>query len=157
MKVLLTKAMRAEIAAGGRAGATMMRIAEFYVSSYETMYPGIAGCGLHDPLAAAIAEDRSLATIERMCVDVELAGQLTRGQTVADRQRPRERRRVPGRRRGAVQRAVRRGDEGRGRVGNGRASPTCGTPGRGSGLGRARIAALHEYLVSTEPGSARRR
>jgi inosine-uridine nucleoside N-ribohydrolase len=87
MKVLLTRAMREEIASGGRAGATMMRIAGFYVNSYETMYPGIAGCGLHDPLAAAIAEDRSLATIERMCVDVELAGQLTRGQTVADRRR----------------------------------------------------------------------
>jgi len=51
------------------------------------MYPGIAGCGLHDPLAVAIAEDRSLATLERMCIDVELAGTLTRGQTVADRRR----------------------------------------------------------------------
>ena len=51
------------------------------------MYPGIAGCGLHDPLAVAIAEDPSLATTERMCVDIELAGPLTRGQTVADRRR----------------------------------------------------------------------
>ena len=87
MKVLLTRPMREAIAAGGHVGATMMKIADFYVSSYERMYPGIAGCGLHDPLAAAIAEDRSLATIERMCVDIELAGTLTRGQTVADRRR----------------------------------------------------------------------
>jgi purine nucleosidase len=87
MKMLLTKPMREEIAAGGDVGATMMKIAEFYVKSYETMYPGIAGCGLHDPLAVAIAEDRSLATIERMCIDIELAGTLTRGQTVADRRR----------------------------------------------------------------------
>jgi purine nucleosidase len=87
MKMLLTKPMREEIAAGGDVGATMMKIAEFYVKSYETMYPGIAGCGLHDPLAVAIAEDRSLATIEPMCIDIELAGTLTRGQTVADRRR----------------------------------------------------------------------
>jgi purine nucleosidase len=85
MKVLLTKRMREEIAAAGGVGATMMEIADFYVRSYETMYPGIAGCGLHDPLAVAIAEDPSLATTERMCVDIELAGPLTRGQTVADR------------------------------------------------------------------------
>ena len=51
------------------------------------MYPGIAGCGLHDPLAVAIAEDPSLARTERMFVDVELHGELTRGQTVADRRR----------------------------------------------------------------------
>jgi purine nucleosidase len=87
MKMLLTAPMRAEIAKGSKAAATMMRIAEFYVDSYATMYPGIAGCGLHDPLAVAIAEDPSLATTERMCVDIELAGTLTRGQVVADRRR----------------------------------------------------------------------
>ena len=65
----------------------MMEIAQFYVDAYAAMYPGIDGCGLHDPLAVAIAEDPSLATIERMCVDIELAGALTRGQTVADRRR----------------------------------------------------------------------
>jgi purine nucleosidase len=87
MKVLLTAPMRADISRGGKVGATMMRIAEFYVDSYATMYPGIAGCGLHDPLAVAIAEDPSLARTERMCVDIELHGTLTRGQTVADRRR----------------------------------------------------------------------
>src|SRR5579872_5761336 len=94
MKVLLTKPMREEIAReGGRVGETMMRISEFYVRSYETMYPGIAGCGLHDPLAVAIAEDPSLAVTERMCIDIELAGLLTRGQTIADRRRSAEGRR----------------------------------------------------------------
>jgi purine nucleosidase len=88
MKVLLTAPMRERIARdGGRVGATMMQVAEFYVDSYATMYPGIAGCGLHDPLAVAIAEDPSLVTTERMCVDIELHGTLTRGQTVADRRR----------------------------------------------------------------------
>ena len=37
-----------------------MQITEFYVNSYKTMYPGIDGCGLHDPLAVAIAEDPAL-------------------------------------------------------------------------------------------------
>jgi purine nucleosidase len=86
MKMLLTAPVRRDIATkGGRVGSVMMEIADFYVRSYETMYPGIAGCGLHDPLAVAIAEDRSLAETERMCVDIELAGTLTRGSTVADR------------------------------------------------------------------------
>jgi purine nucleosidase len=87
MKVLLTRAMRKEIAARGEVGATMMRIAEFYVRSYESMYPEIDGCGLHDPLAVAIAEDKSLATTERMCVDIELSGALSRGAMIADRRR----------------------------------------------------------------------
>ncbi|WP_158817771.1 nucleoside hydrolase [Methylocapsa sp. S129] len=88
MGVRLTAVMREEIAReGGRVGATMMKIAQFYVDSYAAMYPGIDGCGLHDPLAVAIAEDPSLAATERMCVDIELAGALTRGQTVADRRR----------------------------------------------------------------------
>jgi purine nucleosidase len=87
MKVLLTAPMREEIAASGPVGATMMRIADFYVRAYERMHPGIAGCGLHDPLAVAIAQDKTLATTERMCVDVELSGALTRGATIADRRR----------------------------------------------------------------------
>jgi purine nucleosidase len=88
MQVLLTAQMSEAIARdGGHVGKTLTEIAKFYVSSYATMYPGIAGCGMHDPLAVAIAEDRSLVKTERMCVDIELAGTLTRGMTVADRRR----------------------------------------------------------------------
>jgi purine nucleosidase len=72
---------------GDDAAKTLMGMAEFYINAYKAMYPGIAGCGLHDPLAVAIAEDPSLARTERMFVDVELHGELTRGQTVADRRR----------------------------------------------------------------------
>ena len=39
---------------------------------------------MHDPFAAAVALDPSLATTKPATVDVELAGTLTRGQTVAD-------------------------------------------------------------------------
>jgi purine nucleosidase len=88
MRVLLTAQMSEVIAReGGRVGRTLMQISEFYVNSYATMYPGIAGCGMHDPVAVAIAEDRSLVKTERMCVDIELAGTLTRGMAVADRRR----------------------------------------------------------------------
>ena len=86
MRALLTPAMTETIAGSGNpAAATMMRIARFYVDAYLRQYPGIAGCGLHDPLAVAVAEDASLVTTEAMQVDVELAGELTRGQVVADR------------------------------------------------------------------------
>ena len=70
---------------GDEAAKVLMRMTDFYVRSYMTMYPSIRGCGLHDPLAVAIAEDPSLAETERMLVDVALHGALTRGQTVADR------------------------------------------------------------------------
>ena len=72
---------------GDHAAKTLMRMTSFYVNAYKAMYPGIVGCGLHDPLAVAIAEDPSLASTERMFVDVELHGEFTRGQTVADRRR----------------------------------------------------------------------
>lgn len=39
---------------------------------------------MHDPFAAAVALDPKLATTRPATVDVELAGTLTRGQTVAD-------------------------------------------------------------------------
>jgi purine nucleosidase len=72
---------------GDEAAKTLMQMTRFYVQAYENMYPGIGGCGLHDPLAVAVAEDPSLARTERMFVDVELHGELTRGQTIADRRR----------------------------------------------------------------------
>jgi purine nucleosidase len=70
---------------GDKAAKALMRMTGFYLRAYKAMYPGIAGCGLHDPLAVAVAEDPSLARTERMFVDVELHGELTRGQTIADR------------------------------------------------------------------------
>jgi purine nucleosidase len=86
MTTLFSTEMVDEVAReGDEAAKTLMRMVEFYVNAYENMYPGIAGCGLHDPLAVAVAEDPSLARTERMFVDVELHGELTRGQTIADR------------------------------------------------------------------------
>jgi purine nucleosidase len=88
MTTLLSTDMMDEVAReGDEAAKSLMRMTDFYVNAYKKMYPGIVGCGLHDPLAVAVAEDPSLAKMERMFVDVELHGELTRGQTVADRRR----------------------------------------------------------------------
>jgi purine nucleosidase len=86
MTTLFSTNMLEEVAReGDEAAKTLMRMTEFYVKAYKSMYPGMAGCGLHDPLAVAVAEDPTLASTERMFVDVELHGELTRGQTIADR------------------------------------------------------------------------
>jgi len=86
MTTLFSTAMMDEVRREGDGAAkTLMGMTSFYVKAYQAMYPGIEGCGLHDPLAVAIAEDPSLARTERMFVDVELHGEFTRGQTIADR------------------------------------------------------------------------
>jgi purine nucleosidase len=86
MTTLLSTDMMAEISReGDDAARVLMDITRFYVDAYKAMYPGIQGCGLHDPLAVAVAVDPSLVGLERMYVDIELNGELTRGQTVADR------------------------------------------------------------------------
>jgi inosine-uridine nucleoside N-ribohydrolase len=46
---------------------------------------GIAGCYLHDPLAVAVALDRSLVETRAMKIDIETAGELTSGMVAAER------------------------------------------------------------------------
>jgi purine nucleosidase len=88
MKTLFTDAMMDALSARGDAGVrAAMDMARFYLAAYRAQYPGIAGCALHDPLAVAVAEDPSLVTVEAMRCDVECAGEITRGQVVADRRR----------------------------------------------------------------------
>jgi purine nucleosidase len=55
----------------------------FYIEFHER-HDGFSGAHMHDPLAMAAALDPSLVTAEPVTVDVELAGTLTTGQTVAD-------------------------------------------------------------------------
>lgn len=54
-----------------------------YVTVYER-YVGVRASALHDPLAAAIALDRSLVRCEELPVRVELRGTESRGATIAD-------------------------------------------------------------------------
>jgi purine nucleosidase len=55
----------------------------FYMEFHHAYDQGFLA-HMHDPFAAAVALDPSLATLRAATVDVELAGTLTRGQTVAD-------------------------------------------------------------------------
>lgn len=56
----------------------------FYMEFHHAYDQGGYIAHMHDPFAAAIALDPSLGTLRLATVDVELAGTLTRGQTVAD-------------------------------------------------------------------------
>ncbi len=55
----------------------------FYFRFHER-FDGFTGAFIHDPLALAAALDDSLVQTRPVTVDVELGGQLTTGQTVAD-------------------------------------------------------------------------
>jgi purine nucleosidase len=55
----------------------------FYME-FHSRYDGFYGAFIHDPLALASALDPSLARARPVTVDVELAGTLTSGETVAD-------------------------------------------------------------------------
>lgn len=85
-KALLTDDDRREIIAKGDAAAkTLMKITEFYAAAYKQRQPHFGGCPLSDPLAVAVCADPSLVTAERMFADVELHGELSRGQVIPDR------------------------------------------------------------------------
>jgi purine nucleosidase len=55
----------------------------FYME-FHSRYDGFYGAFIHDALAVAAALDRSLVRSEALCVEVELAGQWTTGETVSD-------------------------------------------------------------------------
>jgi purine nucleosidase len=58
-----------------------------YYMEFHARYDGFYGAFIHDPLVVAATLDRSLVTTEALYVDVEAAGELTTGMTVADRRR----------------------------------------------------------------------
>lgn len=53
-------------------------------TDFHTWHDGFEGCYLHDPITVALAIDPSLLTAVEACVQVETAGDVTLGQTVAD-------------------------------------------------------------------------
>ena len=59
------------------------KIITHYMRFYQEVV-GVNGCGMHDPLAAAVALDRSLVKTRRLYVTVETKGEYTTGETVAD-------------------------------------------------------------------------
>jgi purine nucleosidase len=54
-----------------------------YMKFYEEVV-GVRGCGMHDPLAVAVAIDKSLVKTRKLFVTVETKGEFTTGETVAD-------------------------------------------------------------------------
>ena len=91
MQTRLTREhMNRIIQEGGIPAKTMMEIAEFYYNFYIVAQAKLndgrpLGCGMHDPLAVAVAEDPSLVEMEALKGDIELIGEWTRGQLIADR------------------------------------------------------------------------
>jgi purine nucleosidase len=87
LQTLLTTTETAVWRSLGTAGGDFLAdAADFYIRAYETTAPHLGGCGLHDPLAVAVAVDPSLVTCLDINLKVDLEG-ATRGRTIGDHER----------------------------------------------------------------------
>ena len=68
---------------GTKAGKFLADMTDFYIKAYETTAPHLGGCGLHDPLAVAVAVDPTLVTTLQINMQVDVEGP-TRGRTIGD-------------------------------------------------------------------------
>ncbi|AIE83311.1 nucleoside hydrolase [Actinotignum schaalii] len=71
---------------GTPAATALADITDFYIKAYETTAPHLGGCGLHDPLAVAVAIDPSLVTLFPCNIKVDLH-EPVRGRTICDEER----------------------------------------------------------------------
>lgn len=62
----------------------MADITEHYMNAYLQFYTDIQGCGLHDPLAVAVAIDRTFVKTKPVHVQVDIEGTISLGRTVGD-------------------------------------------------------------------------
>ena len=81
---LATLARRLDRAPRGAALVRFLADASRYYFELMAKWDRPAALAMHDPLAVAVALDPGFVTTERLFVDVETVGQLTRGMTVAD-------------------------------------------------------------------------
>lgn len=65
------------------AGRFLADMTDYYIKAYETTAPGLGGCGLHDPLAVAVAVDPTLVDTLPINLKVDLDGPA-RGRTIGD-------------------------------------------------------------------------
>ncbi|RSZ61745.1 nucleoside hydrolase [Corynebacterium hylobatis] len=87
LQTLLTTEETAQWRELGTAGGDFLADAtDYYIRAYETTAPNLGGCGLHDPLAVAVAVDPSLVTCLDINLKVDLVGE-TRGRTIGDHDR----------------------------------------------------------------------
>ncbi|MDU4632751.1 nucleoside hydrolase, partial [Corynebacterium sp.] len=73
-------------ASGTRAGRIFADMVDYYIGAYATTSPYLGGCGLHDPLAVAVAADASLVDVLSINLKTDTTGP-TRGRTIADETR----------------------------------------------------------------------
>jgi purine nucleosidase len=71
---------------GTPAGDFLVTMTDYYIDFYMKNQPEIHGCGLHDPLAVAVAVDPGLVTTFGFNLQVDLEGPF-RGRTIGDRSR----------------------------------------------------------------------
>lgn len=64
-------------------GDFLAEATNYYIKAYETTAPHLGGCGLHDPLAVAVAVDPSLVETLAINLKVDTEGP-SRGRTIAD-------------------------------------------------------------------------
>lgn len=64
-------------------GDFLAEATNYYIKAYETTSPHLGGCGLHDPLAVAVAADPSLVETLPINLKVDTEGP-SRGRTIAD-------------------------------------------------------------------------
>ncbi|MER0000246.1 MULTISPECIES: nucleoside hydrolase [Corynebacterium] len=71
---------------GTTAGEVFADMVDYYIRAYATTAPHLGGCGLHDPLAVAVAADPSLVEVIETNMKTDTQGP-TRGRTIADETR----------------------------------------------------------------------
>ncbi|WJY89954.1 nucleoside hydrolase [Corynebacterium confusum] len=87
LQTLLTRATtRAWRAAGTAASVAYADMVDFYIDAYAKNSPHLGGCGLHDPLAVAVAAEPDLVGCRRMPLKVDVDGP-TIGRTIGDESR----------------------------------------------------------------------
>ncbi|MBU5592625.1 nucleoside hydrolase [Clostridium sp. MSJ-4] len=67
-------------------GKVFSHMVNYYIKAYDTLSPYLGGCGLHDPLAVAVAVDPSLVTTTKLHMKVETEGP-SRGRTIGNNEK----------------------------------------------------------------------
>lgn len=87
LQTLLTRAETGKWEALGTTGGDFLAAAtNYYIGAYDEIAPYLGGCGLHDPLAAAVAVDPTLVTTLDINLKTDTEGE-TRGRTIGDETR----------------------------------------------------------------------
>lgn len=87
LQTLLTTTETAQWSTLGTTGGNFLAdIANYYINAYKTTSPHLGGCGLHDPLAVAVAIDPGLVDTLGINMKVDTEGE-TRGRTIGDETR----------------------------------------------------------------------